>query len=175
MAPKKQPIERKLYPSYAVTLQVEDGEPVSFNMTFNFDALIRVEEKTGLQLLDKNIIAEMMSLRVMSAAFWGAVCENHPEYDSDTGLLALRSLLNDTDNLAKVEKALWESYLLCLPRKRREQIIKAREEFEKNEKAKQDPTNPSNPTSVSTETPTGKDSPPLHDSTSDSALASSAS
>jgi hypothetical protein len=175
MAQKKQPIERKLYPSYPVTLQVEGGEPVSFNITLNFDALLRIEEKTGLKLLDKNIIAEMLSLRVMSAAFWGAVCENHPEYESDAGLLSLRSLLTDTDNLAKVEQALWESYLLCLPAKRRDAILKAREEMQKKENPSEDPTQPSKPMSASTETSIGQDSPPLRDSTSDSALASSAS
>ena len=172
---KKQPIERKIYPSYPVTVDLEDDKQETFNLTFNFDAIIRVEQKTGLKLLDKSILAEMMSLTVLSAAFWGAVCENHPEYESDEGLRTLRSILNDPDNLAKVSEAIWESYILCLPKKLREALNRLREEHAKLEGDGADPTSPSKTTSVSTETLTGSSSQPSPDSTSESALANSAS
>jgi hypothetical protein len=170
MPEKKRPIERKIYPSYSITLDLDDGKKATFDMTFNFDAIIRVEEKTGLKLLEKSILAELLSLRVLSAAFWGSVCENHPEYESDEGLRSLRSLLNDPENLAKVSEALWESYLLCLPKKRREALLRLREEG-----PKEDPIGPSKPMSASTETSDGSGLQPSQDSSSDSALASSAS
>lgn len=179
MAQKKQPIERRIYPSHPVTLELEEGKTATFNLTFNFDAIIRVEQKTGLKLLEKSILSEMLSLTVLSAAFWGSACENHPEYETDEGLRALRSLLNDQDNLEKVSVALWESYLLCLPKKRREALIKAKEEADRREREGlepvEDPTNPSRTTKSLTEAPTGSGSQPSLDSTSESAFANSAS
>src|SRR5262249_33476256 len=154
-----------------------------FNLTFNFDAIIRIEQKTGMKLLDKSILSEMLSLTVLSAAFWGSVCENHPEYESDEGLRNLRSLLNNPANLARVTDALFESYLLSLPEQRRKAMVRARDEFEKKRREEagveeDHPTLPSGRTNPSTETElpkeTGSSSQPSQDLTSDSALASSA-
>ena len=172
MIKDKQALQRRIRPSVPVTLEFGD-EKISFNLSFDFNTLARIEEKTGLKTLNIFTIWIEMSASVLGVMFWAAVCNKHPEYDDAEGLVILRSML-DPANADRVADALWKAYMLFLPVDKRELMENARakalEEGEKN------PTEPPPAIAMTAEPQTsGSDSGPSQDTTSGVTLASSAS
>ena len=169
MPPKKlSPLQRILRPSVPVTLDV-DGEKRTFKIAFDFVALGRFEEKTGVNCLTDGPWVKM-GVGKLCAMFWAGTLMYQPELDSQEGFLALQSLLN-ADNSLSVFEACWNAYLLYLPPAEAESLRRAREEH--SQEASGDSTENPTPASSTPEV-TGSTSGPSPDSTSASLLASSA-
>ena len=129
------PLKRRIAPSVPLSLKItnEDGSTftVDFQLRFDFNVLARIEEKTGQKMLSGMDIWSKMSATLLSAMLWSAAIPSSPEYDSDEGLEAIRSYLNN-ETADQASNALWEAYLLFLPKKEAElvraQVEKARAE-----------------------------------------------
>ena len=167
MPEKRTPLHRRIRPSVPVTLDV-DGEQMTFNLSFDMNALARIEEKTGLKLVGNifTLWAEMSSARVLAACFWATAVNHHPEYDTKEGYHILVSLV-EKDNLELIGKALAEAYPLFLSKDKADlfrKILKGEQE-----------ENPSQPEPKPAENSAGSPSGPSQSSISVSASASSAS
>ena len=169
MAQKKlSPLQRILRPAVPVTLDV-DGEKRIFRIAFDFIALGRFEEKTGVNCLTDGPWVKM-GVGKLCAMFWAGTLMYQPELDSQEGFLALQSLLN-ADNSLSVFEACWQAYLLYLPPSEADGLRRAREKHtqEASGDSTENPTPaPSNPGG------TGSTSGPSPDSTLVLPLASSA-
>jgi hypothetical protein len=119
------PLRRRIAPSVPLTLNItnEDGSTfsVSFQLRFDFNVLARIEEKTGKRMLTGMDIWKQMTATTLSAMLWSAVIPSNPEYDSPDGLEAIRSYLNN-ETADQASNALWEAYLLFLPKKEAEDL-----------------------------------------------------
>lgn len=181
MPEKKLPLARRVRPSVPITLELDQGQQATFRLSFDFNAIVRIEEKTGLRMLNVYAPWAGLSATVLSVMLWAAMLANHPEYDSDEGLAIVRSFL-DPENADRATQSLWEAYLLYLPERQAKAMRQMREDAEKAQKA-ENPPPPATPTQVKVEAPPasegknsiGSDSGPSPDTTSASASESSAS
>jgi hypothetical protein len=127
------PIRRRITPSIPFTMRVENADKSSFELdlrlSFDFNALALVEQKTGINMLTMEVF-DSPSVTTMSALLWAAIQENHPEYEGDEGLSTVRSWLT-LANTAEVFKALTDAFLATLPKEKadavRENMKKAEE------------------------------------------------
>jgi hypothetical protein len=165
------PIKHRIAPSVPVTFTVtaDDGTSStrSFRLSFDFNVLARIEEKTGLRMLGYDVWRNL-SAKTVGVMFWAAALPHHPEYEGDEGHEALCSYLDFAAG-EKVTDALWEAFLLYLPKDRADILRAARSEKEKELPNAQTPATPADPNL------TGSNLPQSPDTTSASRSASSAS
>lgn len=117
---------KRIAPSYPFVLQVEtDGgnENVGVRLSFDFNALVLIEDRTGFGMLS-GAIWKNLSANNLSVIFWAAVQLNHPEYVGDAGLVAVRSMLS-LRNSEAVTEALQDAYMKSLPDDQQERIRQA--------------------------------------------------
>lgn len=173
--PEKKPVAvlRRVARCVPVTLEF-DGSKHTFQLSFDFNTLARIEEKTKIRMMNIFSVWIDMSASVLGVMFWAAAAGNHPEFDSDQGLVAMRSYL-DVANVDAVADALWGAYMLFLPKEKRERMQAARAEALEKVEAGENPPTPATPTEATPAQPTGSSSGPSPDSTSDLPLANSAS
>lgn len=181
MPEKKSPLQRRIAPSVPVVLEFPD-EPkqIAFRLSFDMNTTVRIEEKTGLNMLGVTALWTNLSTKALRAAFWAAMIPNHPEYDSDEGLAAIGSLLVG-ENGDRAADAVWKAYLLFLPESQAKFLEQARKDRLK-ELESGNPPKPATPTQTTDLTapaeqkdPIGSSSGPSPALTSASAIASSAS
>jgi len=170
-------MRKRIAPSLPLRLELEDADGTkfvrNFKLSFTLNTLARIQEKTGVKVLGIGIWAEI-SPQLMGAMLWAALLPHSPEYDTrdengeptDEGLEVIRSYV-DMSNLDQVGEALWESYLLSVPKEKAEFLRKARA-------GKTEGEVPNVPTPETGES-TGSTSGQSPDTTSTSAMTSSAS
>jgi hypothetical protein len=172
MAGKVTPLRRRITPSVPLNLKISDssGEfEVALRLQFDFNVIARIEQETGLNLLNDNVFKKQ-SATVLSVMLWATALPNNPEYDCEDGLETMRSYL-DSENIGQVSNALSDAYLLYLPKAEADRI---RDEAKKM--AAGEPVNP--PKVEQTEIAAksdGSTSGQSQPTTSDSATSSSAS
>jgi len=175
------PIKKRIAPSVPLTLELTDHSGAKFTRNFwlslDFNAYARIEQKTGLKMLGGGMFTQL-SAEVLSAALWAAVLAHHEEYDTidgkgrptNDGLEAIRSYI-DAGNQDAVFEAVWDAYLISLPKEKADALRKGRDESEKGK----DP-NAAAPAAALPATdplPTGSRSGPSPDMTSASMTANS--
>jgi hypothetical protein len=138
------PIKKRIAPSVPLTLELTDDGGATFvrnfRLSFDFNAFARIEEKTGLRMLGIAVWTQL-SAKVLGAMLWAAVLAHHEEYDTidgqgqptEDGLQVIRSYI-DLSNADKIAEALWQAYLLNLPKDKAEMLRKARAEEEAKSK-----------------------------------------
>lgn len=123
-------IRKRLAPSVPLTLTVGDEagnkEVLSLRLSFDFNALALVEERTGISLLSGKIFS-LLNATNLSLLLWASMLQNHSEYAGEEGLEAIRSYMT-LENAKTVEAAVSEAFILCLPPEQREAIRVAAEE-----------------------------------------------
>ena len=177
MPEKRTPLQRRVAPSVNVTLEYPDGK-ASFRLAFNNNALARIEETTGVNLLaSPYALWEKLGKSKLGIIFWAALLQDRPELGSDEGLLVARSYLDGEENDLRIFNAVWDAYMLYVPKRQAEALRTARSEWE-HEQASGEGSEPA-PVEKKTETSegpqAGSSSGPSPDSTSASAMRSSAS
>lgn len=125
---EKQPLRRRVTPHFPFTLEIEEADGsktlVSFRLAFGLNALTQFEEVTGLSFLtDLTPIFDTPNVKTITALFWVALIENHPEYDSFDGLQAVRSMI-DFGSLKKVLVACIDAFILNTPKEQQERMKK---------------------------------------------------
>lgn len=178
MAEKRSPLQRRVAPSVTASLEYPDGK-IDFRLAFNNNALARIEESTGLNLLaNPYALWGKVSKSRLGVIFWAGLLQDRPELASDEGLLVVRSYLDSQENELRAFNAVWEAYLLYLPKEQAEELSALRAKAENESTEKKDGAEPQ-PAEKKTEQPespqTGSSSGPSADSISGSALANSAS
>lgn len=199
MAERKTPLARRIRPSVSIDL----GEGVELQLSFSMNALARIEERinqqrlaalaarvadpkelvklherTKLSLIENifNLWLAMSSYDVLRTTFWSAVVENRPEYDSEEGFAIVTSYL-DTSNVTAVGTKLVEAYELFLSKDQLKIFQDAYQRAKAESEAEQKAADPQKPATEQATVPApspGSSSGPSPDTTSDSALASSA-
>jgi hypothetical protein len=174
------PIKRRIAPSVPLKLELADDNGATFvrnfRLSFDFNALARIEEKTGLRMLGIGVWTQL-SAKVVGAMLWAAILANHPEYDTreadgertDDGLEAISSYV-DLSNAEQVTSALWEAYLRNLPKEKSEALRKAKAEMESGATVPNEEAPATPPATV----PDGSSSGPSLVTTSESLKANSA-
>jgi hypothetical protein len=151
-----------------------------FKLAFDMNVADEILELTGLDLLN-NQVWPGLNGRVLSAMLLAAARQNTPKWNTRDakgeptydGLPVLRSYLNQ-ENCLKALEALWDAYLLFLAPKERERLNRLREDMKAGRPTEQ--PDPQTPPAKSSADPTGgEQSGPTPDTTSDSAIAKSAS
>lgn len=178
MAEKRSPLQRRIAPSITASLEYPDGK-MDFRLAFNNNALARIEESTGLNLLAAPYaLWDKLGKSRLGVIFWAALLQDRPELASDEGLLVARSYLDGPENDMRAFNAVWEAYVLYLPKDQAEALRAARVNWEKDRDEEKDAAEPL-PEEKKTDLPqspqTGSSSGPSPDSISDSAKANSAS
>lgn len=111
-----------------VKLELEDADGTkftrNFRVSFDFNVLARIEEHTKLKMLGMGVWGQL-SASVVSVMFWAAIIPNEPDYDSELGLEVIRSYIG-LDNVDVITEALWDAYLLNLPKAKAEELRKIR-------------------------------------------------
>lgn len=150
------PIARKrLAPSYPYVLSVEtDGgiEQVGVRLSFDFNALVLVEDRTGYGMLT-GAIWKGLSANNLSVLLWAALQANHPEYAGDAGLVAVRSMLSLRNSEATTD-ALQEAYMKSLPDDQQAKIKEAIEAIEEAKRKAQAGNAPGSDVPLATSSPT---------------------
>jgi hypothetical protein len=179
MPQKVTPIKRRVAPSVPLKLDLEDDSGAKFSkefrLSFDFNAAALIQEKTSLKLTEFSSWRHIDEPIFQSVMFWAAVLAQSPEYEGDEGLSVLRSYMDEKNSEAIVE-ALWQAYLLYLPKEKREFVVKLKADAEKERDAGR-PTIPATPpaTPETVAAPIGSNSGPLLDTTSPLPMTSSAS
>jgi len=143
--------------------------PVNLQIRFDFNVLARIEEKTGLKMLSGMAMWSQLSASVLSVMLWAAAIPSNPEYDSPEGLEAIRSYLNK-ETADQAATALWEAYLLFLPKKDAD-LVREAQKAEKGEAVENPPQVEQTSTSISDGSTSGQS----QSTTSELAKSSSAS
>ena len=127
----KSALRRRITPSVPFTLRVEDGKDIfeqSFRLSFDLNAFVLFEDTVGVNLLQNlSSIFDSPSVTTLTALFWVAIQENHPEYAGEDGLQILRSNVT-LSNLGDVRLACSQAFLAQLPA---EQAAKIKADMEK--------------------------------------------
>jgi hypothetical protein len=122
-------LRRRLVPSapLMLTLAEDGGSTVThaFRLSFDFNALARVEELTGLNVLSGEIWAHL-NPKTLGALFWGAILANHPEYNCEEGLEIVRSFM-DAGNADQIAMAILDAFILSLPADKQAPMLKLKE------------------------------------------------
>src|SRR5690348_17116416 len=113
-------VVKRIAPSHGFMLECEQfgGGKFSkgFRLCFDFSAFARIKERTGIELWNEpRNWASLDSSSVLPVVFWAAILRHHPEYASDDGLEAVASYI-DPSNADKIGMALFEAYLVSLPK-----------------------------------------------------------
>ncbi len=123
----KSNLRRRITPSVPFSTSVENADGGKFELnlrlSFNFNAMALVEEKTGMSMLTGEVF-QHPSAKNTTVLLWAALLENHPEYEGDEGLDAVGTYLNLTnakDALAAIQAA----FVASLPKSTAEQIKSA--------------------------------------------------
>lgn len=176
MPEKSTALRRRVAPSAPLEISFTDENGTftqTYRVAFNLNVLSEISEKTGLSALGFDLWTKL-DARVLRAMLWAALLPNHPEFDTrdrngrtDEGIETIGSWL-DGDNQDKAAHALWEAYLLYLPKDQAELLRTEREKAEKGPDVALSPTGGEIPLASS-------NSGPLPDTTSESQIAKSAS
>jgi len=188
-------LKKRIAPSHPLKLELVDDNGSTFTrnfrLSFDFNALARIQERTGIRMLGLEIFGEL-SAKVLSVMFWASVLANHPDYltvddegeETDEGLEVIRSYM-DMSNADAINDACWDAFLLTLPKDRADKLREMKKEAErlaaekaarraKGEKVPDDPV-PNAPAPGMPADLTGSSSGQSEDTISVSAKASSAS
>jgi len=175
MPAKISPLKKRIAPATPVTLDLQDATGPSyklrFNLCFDYNAAAAVQEHTGLKLTDASVWKHIDEPIFASVLFWAAILAHHPEYNSDEGLEAIRSYM-DEKNSEVIVKGCWDAYVAYLPKDKREYMEKLKAQAEAGEKPTLDPLNPATG-EAPPESSTGSTSGPSPDTTSGSLSKSS--
>jgi len=122
-------LRRRIAPAVSLTLELEDDSgghlTRTFRLSFDFNAIALVEERTGLTLLAGDIWKNL-SAKVLSIMLWASVLAQHAEYDSEEGLHVIRSFM-DAGNADLIAERLFDAYIAGLPADKRKQLVAAKE------------------------------------------------
>lgn len=139
MPEKSTALRRRIAPSVPLEISFSDenGEFTrAYRVAFNLNVLAEISEKTGLSALSFDLWTKL-DARVLRAMLWAALLPNHPEFDThdrngrtDEGIETIGSWLQG-DNQENAARALWDAYLLYLPKDQAELLRTEREKAEK--------------------------------------------
>jgi hypothetical protein len=163
------PFRRKIAPSVPLLIEFTDETGTfskTFRVAFDLNVLARVSEATGIQALTFELWTKMNAL-VLRAMLWSALIPYQP-YFSKPGRLDDVGAMLDGDNQERAIEALWEAYLLYLPKDQREGLKRAREEAMREDGVPLVPT-PATPAQPTPAQPAGSSSGPSADTISESA------
>jgi hypothetical protein len=131
-----QPVVQNLTPSTPFTLDVQ-GEAgmvrLGLRLSYDFNALVLVEQGTGYSLLSGTIFNHL-NVNNVSILLWAALRANHPEYRGDEGLERVRALLT-LRNSDSVVEAVQECFIKNLPDDQQARIRKAIDDATKKKAA----------------------------------------
>ncbi|HLZ07507.1 MAG TPA: hypothetical protein VKT80_02895 [Chloroflexota bacterium] len=151
MTEKTIALKRRIGQSHSLRLELEDevgGKFVrNFRLCFDFNAITLIEERTHLSLLTGEIWKNA-SAKTLSIMLWAAVLAHSPEYDSDEGLAVIRSYMY-AGNATEIADALFEAFLISLPKDQQERIRAKRKEEDSLPLAPAPATEPASSTSSS--------------------------
>jgi hypothetical protein len=122
----KTAIYRRIAPSVPLSLTFKDetGEKtLHFRLAFDFNTAAAIEDKTGKNILRGELL-EDLTAKNLSAAFWAMLLLNHPEYDSDEGLLAVRTYVTIA-NSGEIANAVKRAFILTLAEETQKAIREA--------------------------------------------------
>lgn len=130
MPEKVTALKRRIAPSAELVLPLVDDDGAKFTRTFrlsfDFNAIALIEERTGLSLLNGEIW-QHPTAKVLSIMLWAAILAHHDEYDSDIGLAVIRSYM-DAGNSAAITRALSDAFIASLSKEQQEAARKKAEE-----------------------------------------------
>lgn len=183
-------------PSVPLTIETVDGEgakyALSLRLAFDLNAGVAIQDKSGINIGHLDIWSRVGEPLFIRTVLWGAALAHQPEYYTtddagrltNAGLDAIGSFVDDSNSSAIME-ALWKAYMAFLSPERREymQELRKRQESEAAELRTKLETGedvplaeaPGGKSETSPANSTGAQSGPLPDTTSDSAIAKSAS
>jgi hypothetical protein len=192
-------LRRRIAPSVPLTLETVDSQgtkyTLSLRLAFDVNAGVAIQEKSGINIGHLDIWSRAGEPIFVRTVLWGAVLAHQPDYYTtddagrltNAGLEAIGSYIDDSNTPAVIE-ALWKAYLAFLSPARREYMENLREhqerqaeELRKRLEAGEDVPLAEAPAATGTNettsptNATGAQSGPLPDTTSDSAIAKSAS
>jgi len=176
MAGKVAAIRHRVAPSVPFSLELTDASgsfKIDMQLRFDFNVLARIEKETGLKMLGGiDMFTTKMSSSVLSTMLWAAAADSlDPEYDSQEGLEAVRSYL-DKESGSRAYDALWEAYMLFLPKKDADVLRDLKEKADKGEAS---PENPPTVEQTSAPNSDGSTSGQSQSTTSESVSSASAS
>src|SRR5437899_3320425 len=122
----KSAIYRRLAPSVPLSLTFKDetgSKTLNFRLAFDFNAAAAIEEKTGKNILRGELL-DSMNARDLSVAFWAMLLMNHPEFDSDEGLIAARTYMT-ISNANDVAVAVKNAFITSLSEETQKAIKEA--------------------------------------------------
>lgn len=136
----KSALRRRVAPSVPLQISFSDEKGSfthSYRVAFNLNVLSEISEKTGLSALNFDIWTKL-NAKVLLVMLWAALLPNHEEFDTrdrdghrtDEGLETIGSWF-DGENQEKAASALWDAYLLYLPKDQADLLRKEREKAEK--------------------------------------------
>lgn len=98
---------------------------VNFRLSYDFNAMALVEEKTGLSMMSGTIFANATA-RKTQVLLWAGIVANNPDYAGDEGLEVIGTYLS-LDNAAKALDAIMEAFFMSLPKQRAEELKKLKD------------------------------------------------
>jgi hypothetical protein len=173
---KPSALRRRIAPFTKLSLALaEPGNSqvaIELKLAFNMNAGAAIQEQTGLMLTDLSIWKHIAEPKVLRAMLWAAVLAHQPEYDCEEGLYTIGSFIQE-DNAEQIIEALDQTYLAYLPKAKREWLEKLKAEADR--KSGESSAEKNAPTPATSGQSAGSSSGPSEDTTSASAIASSAS
>jgi hypothetical protein len=137
---QKSALRRRITPSVPFTLKVEDADgskfELNFKLSYDFNAMALVEEKTGLSMMSGEVFANP-SAKKTTVLLWAGIQANNPDYAGDEGLDAIGTLLN-ISTAAEALLAITEAFFAALPKEKADAI---RASIKGETPAPADPTN----------------------------------
>lgn len=122
----KSQIRQRITPWVPFVLEWTDADGAkqsqSFKLSYDLNAFMLIEQALGISMFtDAGDIFDTPSATNTSVLLWAAVQENHPEYEGQDGLRAIRTLLTvSTARVAII--ACSEAYITQLPEDKQKQI-----------------------------------------------------
>ena len=133
----KNALRRRITPFVPFSTMIEDADggkfEVHFKLSFDFNALALIEEKTGLSALTGEVFS-VPTARNTIVLLWAAIQENHPEYAGEEGLQVIGSLLS-LGNAKEALQAVQAAFLASLPKDRADALKNATNEGDENPNA----------------------------------------
>ena len=111
-------LKEQIAPSLPLRLELAGGEggkavAADFRLTFDFNAVARIQEMTGYEVLNGEIWKHLTPRNII-IIFWALILAHHPEFDSEEGRELVGSLINP-GNADQVAVAIVDAYILSLP------------------------------------------------------------
>jgi hypothetical protein len=125
-------LRRRIAPSVPLIIEYTDERgsfSEAYRVSFNLNVLAEISEKTGLTALSFDIWIKL-SARVLRVMLWAALLPHQPKFAAEDGIEAVGSMLDGT-NQEKAVRALWDAYLLYLPKDQADALRRERERAEK--------------------------------------------